>query len=178
MQEIHFYWTNEQECTRWNVSPSLLIIDIMLTVLNIKLYYNSHINLTWSNKIRSRSYKLNEKYIYVHLTIIQYTEYSGNIAKVFKKQTSPRQLNIDQWTMKMRSIDHFWSCWLICRSYFAIHYWCFQFISIYNNIKDNNQNQMLHRAQLYTTAEVEPWTVGASMDKKFKLDTALNLDCD
>ena len=39
-------------------------------------------------------------------------------------------------------------------------------------------NQVLRRAQLYTTAEVEPWTVGASMDKTFKRDTALNLDCD
>ena len=38
---------------------------------------------------------------------------------------------------------------------------------------------MLHRAQLYTTTEVEPWTVGASiMDTTFKLDSALNLDCD
>ena len=40
------------------------------------------------------------------------------------------------------------------------------------------ENQVLRRAQLYTTAEVEPWTVGASMDTTFKLDTALNLDCD
>ena len=37
---------------------------------------------------------------------------------------------------------------------------------------------MLCGAQLYTTAEVEPWTVVASMDKTFKLVTALNLDCD
>ena len=36
---------------------------------------------------------------------------------------------------------------------------------------------VLRRAQLYTTAEVEPWTVGASMDTTFKLDSALNLDC-
>ena len=35
----------------------------------------------------------------------------------------------------------FWSCWLICTSYFAEHYCCFQFISIYNNIQDNNQKQ-------------------------------------
>ena len=37
---------------------------------------------------------------------------------------------------------------------------------------------MLRRAQLYTTAEVELGTVGASMDTTFKLDSALNLDCD
>ena len=37
---------------------------------------------------------------------------------------------------------------------------------------------MLPRAQLYTTADVEPWTIGASMDTTLKLDTALNLDCD
>ena len=40
------------------------------------------------------------------------------------------------------------------------------------------RNQMLRRAQLYTTSEVEPRTVKASMDTTFKLDTALNLDCD
>ena len=39
-------------------------------------------------------------------------------------------------------------------------------------------DQVLRRTQLYTTAEVEPITVGASMDTTFKLDTALNLDCD
>ena len=37
---------------------------------------------------------------------------------------------------------------------------------------------MLRRAQLYMTAEVEPWTVGASMDTTFKFDTVLNLDSD
>ena len=30
-----------------------------------------------------------------------------------------------------------------------------------------------------STADVKPWTIGTrSMDTKFKLDTALNLDCD
>ena len=39
---------------------------------------------------------------------------------------------------------------------------------------DQWTNKMLFRAQLDTTAEVEPWTVGANMDTTFKLDTALN----
>ena len=37
---------------------------------------------------------------------------------------------------------------------------------------------MLCWMQPDTTAEVEPWTVGANLDKTFKHDTALNLDCD
>ena len=54
----------KQECTLWNVSPSLQIIDIILKVLNIKLYHKYYINLTWSKKIMSRSYKPKEKNMY------------------------------------------------------------------------------------------------------------------
>ena len=38
------------------------------------------------------------------------------------------------------------------------------------------KKKMLYRAHLDTTAEVAPWTVRGSMDKSFKLDTALNFD--
>ena len=36
------------------VSPSICSIDIMLIVLNIKLYYNYHIKLTSSKEMRSK----------------------------------------------------------------------------------------------------------------------------
>ena len=39
-------------------------------------------------------------------------------------------------------------------------------------------NKMLSGTQLDMPTEVEPWTDGANMDTKFKLDTALNFDCD
>ena len=37
------------------------------------------------------------------------------------------------------STDNFGHVWLICRSYFAEHNCCLQFISIYDSIQDNNQ---------------------------------------
>ena len=41
-----------------------LTIDIMLMILNIKIYYDYHINFILSNKMRSSLYKTNEKYMY------------------------------------------------------------------------------------------------------------------
>ena len=82
---------SEQECTHWNVSPSLLIIDIMLIVLNIKLYYNYHINLTKKTKHWPLNHE-NEVKVrwtmpdrHVQLTILPYNRYSWSISYRLRK---------------------------------------------------------------------------------------------
>ena len=83
----------KQECTRWNVSPSLLIIDIMLIVLNIKLYYHCHINLTltkktkheWMNYEHEVKVRWTMSGRHVQLTILPYNKYSWPIAYSLRK---------------------------------------------------------------------------------------------
>lgn len=48
---------------------------------------------------------------------------------------------------------------------------CFKVI-IWKTLREYN-NKMCRRMQFDMTAEVEPWTVGASLDTPFRLDTAL-----
>ena len=69
----------------------------MLIDLNIKFYYNYHINLliTWPKKMRSRSYDQNEEYIY--------TLQSFNTNQVKVRWHLAQKLNTEQWTSKMRS---------------------------------------------------------------------------
>ena len=89
------HWTqrSKQECTRWNVSPSILIIDIMLIVLSIKLYYNCHINLTLTKITKQRPMNHeNEVKVrwtmpgrHVQLTMLLYNIYSWPITYSLRK---------------------------------------------------------------------------------------------
>ena len=95
----------QQECTRWNVSSSLLIIDIMLKVLNIKLYYNCHINLTLTKKTKHWPMNHeNEVKVWrtipgrlVRLTILPYNKYGWPIA--YKPKHKNLTLSNEPWKL-------------------------------------------------------------------------------
>ena len=81
------------------MSRLLLIIDIILIVLNIKLYDNCHINLTLTKKTKhwpmNHENEVKVRWTmpgrHVQLTILPYNKYSWPIAYSFKKKKTQAQ---------------------------------------------------------------------------------------
>ena len=83
------YCIVRQECTRWNVSPSLLIIDIMLIVLSIKHYYNCHINKIVKQRPMNHENEVKVRWTmpgrHVQLTMLPYNNKVDLLLIVLKK---------------------------------------------------------------------------------------------